>query len=150
MPKSFPAVVAFFICTGLAGITTAQETRFTRPLTADAAIGGMSFSLGGEVHIGAMITNVDGRVLVCGVWTEAQNITSVGSSLAMLRKGMGSGSVQHGNRTLIRGLSFMNEVSQEDYVVGTKANCKMTKKPWQPSMSNKKLRIRIPRFRVHG
>lgn len=150
MTKSFLSICIFGIGIGLAGLGLAEDSRFSRPLASDAATGGMSFSLGGEVHIAAMITNVDGRVAVCGLWTKAQNISGVSKSLAMLRKGMGSGSIQYGNRTLLRGLSFMNEVAREDYVVGTKAACKMTKKAWQPSMSNKKLRIRIPRFRVHS
>ena len=128
----------------------AGDSPFTRPMTNDSASGGMRFSSGGEVHIAAMIVNVDGRVAVCGFWKEANRVSSASKSLSMMKKGMAVGVIQHGNRTLLRGLTFMNQVSEKDYVVGTRANCKLTRKSWQPSYSNKKLKVRIPRFRSVG
>ena len=126
----------------------ANDGTFKRPLAKDAVVGGMSFSSGGEIHIAAMIVNVDGRVAVCGVWKEAIKVSGPSTALSMRRKGMERGSIHHGNKTLLRGLLFMNQVSKENYVVGTKANCKLTRKAWQPSYSNKKLKVRIPRFQL--
>ncbi len=150
MLKHYPIALIFGLSVCLTAPSLAEDEPFNRPIAKDAASGGMSFSSGGEIHIAAMIVNINERVAVCGVWKEAIKVSGASKSLLMMQKGMANGSIQHGNKTLLRGLNFMNQVSEENYVVGTKANCKLTRKNWQPSFSNKKLKIRIPRFQSIG
>ncbi|SLN57363.1 hypothetical protein ROA7450_02985 [Roseovarius albus] len=133
----------------LASMTIAKETAIQMPMVEDAAIGGIKSSRGGTTNIAAFVTNFKGKAMVCGFWNVGNRISARSKSSNMFRKGMQTSSVRYKNKILVRDLTFMNEVSDKNYVTGAKANCKLSKHTWNPAMTNESINIHVMRRTIH-
>ncbi|MEM8536742.1 MAG: hypothetical protein AAGF56_02660 [Pseudomonadota bacterium] len=108
-------------------------------------VSGVSFGTGGEFFIAANLQNKSGLTEVCGAWAQTDGQSAyTRSKLRLASKMVSQASVQYKALALVRDLSFMGEVTWDDFEVGAPATCKLTSKPWRAEYAGEAVQIRIP------
>jgi len=130
---------------GLAACTTLEPQVVAR-LGPDPVLSGGSYNTGGGITVAADIREHGGRTMVCGVWAQSrqQSVLSKGVEPKVL----GSGKVDLGDETLLRGLVFMPEVPPLADYAGQEAGCIVTERAWQAGDAARQPVVRIPRQQV--
>lgn len=135
------------LAAGLAGCAYAAGPKYTTALGPTQVVSGGTYNSGGGITVAMDLREVQGRTLVCGVWAQSDQ-----QSILTLRKAynvVASGSVTLDGRTILRGLSFMEEVPPMADYTGQEAGCRLLDRPWQAGDETREAGIRIPRQVVH-
>jgi len=101
----------------------------------------------GKIHLAVGLRPVEGKVAVCGVWTQVGRQSPYITSSGFMKRSLDVSSVQYNNRALIRGPRFATEVSEDDFQAGVRASCEVTRFGWDEKYFSDKVRIRVPRVR---
>lgn len=131
----------------IAGCGAATGPQIVARLGADPVLSGGTYSSGGGLTVAADLQEYQGRTLICGVWaqSEAQSILTKGKARGVVA----TGNVSVAGQTLVRGLTFMNEVAPMADYAGQEAGCTLTDRPWPTGDGDARVAIRIPRQVVH-
>lgn len=131
----------------VAGCVAATGPQVVAQLGSDPVLAGGSYSSGGGLTVAADLRERQGRTLVCGVWAQSdqQSILTKGKADGVIA----TGSIAVGGQTVVRGLSFMQEVPPMADYSGQEAGCTLTDRAWQASDAAARTEIRIPRQVVH-
>lgn len=137
------------LATLLAGCAawTGPGPKIVAQLGSDPALSGGTYSSGGGLTVATDLREYEGRTLVCGVWAQSdqQSILTKGKARGVVA----TGNVSVAGQTIVRGLSFMQEVPPMSDYAGQEAGCTLTDRPWQPGDASAAPEIRIPRQVVH-
>lgn len=128
---------------------SAQSTNFSKPMAKDAYVARYDYEQFGKVLLAVMITPVNGKVAVCGFWTEEKKMRSYGKTTGLNNKALGASSVRLGKKRLIGGLTFMKQVPIEKFESGHPARCRLTSVAWQKGYSNKLVDVKSARIRTY-
>lgn len=135
---------------GLSGVapSVAQTNDFSAPMVKDPYVIEIPFKPYGSMYYAIMIREVQGKVAVCGMWSKGKRWQAYVKKAHLPMRVRGVTKVMLGETYLLTGVGFFNEASEEEFVVGTRANCQMTGVAWQRGYTNEHIRLRIPRLRV--
>lgn len=125
----------------------AQNKTFALPMSETGTVVALTFEPHGEVQIAAMLAPVQGKVAVCGFWTETKRLSPYVRTSNLLTRVRGSASIKLGNKTFLRNVSHFHEVEQDKFAAGEKASCVLTKHAWKDSYANQTLEVRVPRMK---
>ena len=154
MPTAFHLVRTglFGLCLsfGLAATSpgVAQTNEFSVPMPKEPYTIEIPFKPYGSMLYAITIREVQGKVAVCGMWTKGKRWQAYVKKAHLPMRVRGVTKVLLGDTYLLTGVGFFNEVSEEEFAVGTRANCQMTGVTWQHGYSHDLIRLRIPRLRV--
>ncbi|MEM6589065.1 MAG: hypothetical protein AAF641_11505 [Pseudomonadota bacterium] len=129
---------------------SAQSANPTATMVQGAQIIRYTFKPYGSIELAAMVTEIGGRVAVCGMWTEKQRMQAHIRAGNLPRRMRSTTAVRLGNKRIMTGLGFMQEVAQDDFTAGTKVQCKLTNVPWEAGFSGQKIELLAPRLRSIG
>ncbi len=124
----------------------AQNAKFEHPMGADAAVYTWTYDPHGEMKIAAMITEVEGKIAVCGMWTISKRLSPYIKETGLDRKTRGSANVVVKGKVVMNSLRTFRSVSKENFREGTKALCRVTPHAWNASYSNEDITIRTPKM----
>ena len=134
---------------GIAALSacTVSEPAGVSRLQNDLSLSGGRYTSGGGISVALETREQAGRTLVCGVWAQSkqQSILTKGRAYKVLD----SGTAYLGKETVVRGLSFLAEVSPSQSYADKEANCVLTERPWQAGDEAKTVQARFPRVTVY-
>ncbi|GAW33170.1 hypothetical protein RA2_00206 [Roseovarius sp. A-2] len=132
---------------GLAACMTTLAPQVVARLGPDPALGGGRYTSGGGITVATDIREQNGRTMVCGVWAQSRQQSTLTNGVEP--KVLGSGNVSLGGETLVRGLLFMREVPPVADYGGSEAGCIVSDRVWQAGDDARQPVVRIPRQQVH-
>lgn len=130
----------------LAGCDTLAPQAVAR-LGADPVVSGGTYSSGGGISVAVDLREQNGRTMVCGVWAQSRQQSTLTKGVEP--RLLGSGSVQLDGTALVRGLLFMREVPPMADFSGQDAGCVLTDRPWRAGDETARPVVRIPRQLVY-
>jgi len=95
---------------------------------------------GGMVQVAVGHREVDGRLAVCGAWSQnRQRSVEAGFNAALFDAAV----LYLGEERLFQDIGFLPEVSHAAHLTGRPAACRLTDRPWQPGDADRRLRVKF-------
>ncbi|MBE0452457.1 MAG: hypothetical protein IBX58_02120 [Roseovarius sp.] len=106
------------------------------------------YNTGGGITVAVDLREHDGRVMVCGVWSESDDqsgLTHGGPKMEVL----GASSIYLDGKVLARGLLFLRKVPGAERYAGALAGCEITSRPWQARHATARPEISFPSVQIY-
>lgn len=126
----------------LSGCAWFYDPMNTQTLTPDYAVGGGSLQWGDQIIVAAKVSEQDGRVAICGLWTVANESTI---SIGVHEYFVGSGIIRVNGSTVAQNLDFLPRKGFSENMLGQATGCALTGQSWQSAYDGAKTEIIFPR-----
>lgn len=132
---------------GILSACTVDNTGSVTRLSADPALTGGTYSVGGGITIASAFRNLNGRLALCGLWSESAAQTPYSKGKA--NKVLSSAVVYLNGKRLLTDLSSLRKIPATTDYSTRSASCIATSEPWHPGYANRIPDIRLPHQLVY-